>query len=58
MPSYYFLCRNCDATVTVTISIKDELKTPLCAQCKAAMVRDYGVGAIKFNGSGWASKEK
>lgn len=36
-------------------SIKDEVKIPICAGCKAEMVRDYGVAAIKFNGGGFYS---
>lgn len=58
MPSYDYFCKGCDNTTTLVVGIKEELKAPICIDCKAEMVRSFGVTAIKFNGSGWASKEK
>lgn len=58
MPSYDFFCRDCGDAVTVAISIEKKLTVPVCAKCKSAMVRSFGVQAIQFKGRGWASKEK
>ena len=58
MPSYDYKCKTCDNTTTLIIGIKEQAQTPICANCKAEMVRSYGIAAVKFKGSGWASKEK
>ena len=55
MPKYGYKCRTCDNCTSLMTSIKDEVKIPICAGCKAEMVRDYGVAAIKFNGGGFYS---
>lgn len=56
MPSYDFKCSKCESVETVVFGIKEELIAPKC--CKAAMTRQYGLQAVQFKGSGWASKEK
>tara|TARA_R110000822_G_scaffold170137_4_gene310032 strand:+ start:718 stop:894 length:177 start_codon:yes stop_codon:yes gene_type:complete len=58
MPNYDFYCRECADAVTVLASIEKKINVPVCAKCKQAMVRRFGVEAIQFKGRGWASKEK
>lgn len=58
MPTYDYKCRDCDATATLITSIREELKTPICSNCKLDMVRDYGSPAIGFKGSGFYSTDK
>jgi putative FmdB family regulatory protein len=58
MPSYDYKCKSCDNTVSLVVSIKDDPQTPVCVDCKAEMVRSYGIQAVQFKGSGWASKTK
>ena len=58
MPTYDFKCRDCDNTATLITSIRDELKIPICANCKLDMVRDFGAPAIGFRGSGFYTTDK
>lgn len=58
MPSYDYKCKSCDNAVSVHVSIKDTPEVPVCVDCKAEMVRSFGVQAVQFKGTGWASKTK
>ena len=53
MPVYLFVCSNCGVTEKIVAEINEQLKTPYCGLCELDMERKFGVGAIKFNGSGW-----
>jgi putative FmdB family regulatory protein len=55
MPNYDYKCRTCENKATIMTSIKDEIKLPICAACKAEMVRDYGVLGVSFKGGGFYS---
>jgi len=58
MPTYDYKCRECDNSTTLITSIREELKIPICANCKLSMVRDYGSPAISFTGSGFYTTDK
>lgn len=57
MATYEFYCKTCTQTVSVTAPI-GEAQRPKCLKCQADMTRDYGIGAIKFNGTGYYSTDK
>jgi putative FmdB family regulatory protein len=52
MPVYDFKCE-CGKTSTITIGIADLDKFVCKCICGKPMVRQFGVGAITFKGSGW-----
>lgn len=58
MPTYDYACKTCENRVSIMLSIKENPKAPVCIECKAEMPREYGVQAVTFKGTGWASKEK
>lgn len=53
MPSYNYICKNCESITTVIRSIHDAEKVPQCTKCDTEMVKKYGIGAVTFKGSGW-----
>lgn len=53
MPDYIFICKECGGNKTITAPITEEVKAPHCHLCDLEMVKKFGVGAIKFNGTGW-----
>lgn len=57
MPTYDFVCKTCEQTVTITAGM-NELKTPKCLKCDSEMTRNYGFSAIKFVGNGFYTKDK
>jgi putative FmdB family regulatory protein len=57
MPTYEFICRECNQTVSVTASMEG-IQTPKCLACLKDMARDYSFGAIKFVGNGFYSRDK
>lgn len=52
MPVYDFKCE-CGKTSTITIGITDVENFRMACICGKPMVRQFGVGAITFKGSGW-----
>jgi putative FmdB family regulatory protein len=52
MPVYDFKCE-CGKTSTITISIADVDAFRCTCICGKPMVRQFGVGAVTFKGSGW-----
>ena len=52
MPTYEFICKTCDQTISVTAPM-GEAQRPKCLACQTDMIRDYGIGAITFKGSGF-----
>jgi putative FmdB family regulatory protein len=57
MPNYQFVCLECDNTVDVFFPITEKHQDVICEECGNRRNKVFGVGAIQFNGSGWASKE-
>lgn len=55
MPNYDYKCRTCDSKVSIVTGIDKPLEVPICSACKAEMVRDYGILAVKFKGKGFYS---
>lgn len=58
MPTYDYKCRDCTFTATITTGIKETLNVPVCVSCKLELVRDYGIQAVTFKGSGFYSTDK
>jgi putative FmdB family regulatory protein len=58
MPTYDYACKTCQAEVSFMVSINDNIEPPICVECKAEMIRSYGLRGVTFKGNGWASKEK
>jgi putative FmdB family regulatory protein len=57
MPNYQFVCVECDNTIDVFFSITEPHQDVFCEQCGNRRNKVFGVGAVQFNGSGWASKK-
>lgn len=53
MPTYDFKCTECPNTITVSIRITDQVTPPVCADCAITMVRQFGLAAVTFKGTGW-----
>jgi putative FmdB family regulatory protein len=56
--TYEYVCRNCDNTMTVARPITDPDPGYFCGTCGHQMNKSYSIGTIKFNGSGFYSKDK
>jgi putative FmdB family regulatory protein len=53
-PVYDYKCQDCESTITIVRSIKDDEHTPICAHCAREMTRSYdSAPAITFKGKGW-----
>jgi len=57
MPTYVFMCPNCGVTKQVVEQLNEEVETPYCGLCELDMERRFGLGAIRFIGSGWAKND-
>lgn len=58
MPTYEYMCRECETNKTDTRSINDPEPTHMCVKCGNKMNKVFNVGAVTFNGSGFYSKDK
>jgi putative FmdB family regulatory protein len=58
MPTYQYVCRECETTLSETRSITAPSPTHMCEKCGNKMTQVYNIGAITFNGSGFYSKDK
>jgi putative FmdB family regulatory protein len=58
MPTYEYLCRECEVSLTDTRSISDPEPEHICEKCGSKMNKVFNVGAVTFNGSGFYSKDK
>jgi len=58
VPSYDYKCKNCNITKSITRSFEEKEIDYVCNTCGSSLVRVYSLGAIKFNGSGFYSKDK
>jgi putative FmdB family regulatory protein len=54
---YDYKCDTCKSELTVERSIHAEANAPICFDCHTPMDRVYGVGGIKFTGSGFYSTD-
>jgi putative FmdB family regulatory protein len=54
---YDYKCETCKSELTIERSIHAEANAPICFDCHTPMDRVYGVGGIKFTGSGFYSTD-
>ena len=57
MPAYKYQCVTCNEIEVITFQLNEIHKAPLCPKCDKEMVRQFGVGAIRFVGTGWAKND-
>jgi len=55
MATYNYKCEICNATVSVSNPISEEIKTPKCLACKEDMTRVFNAPSLSFKGTGWGS---
>lgn len=58
MPTYEYLCRECETEVSEVRSISDPEPVHICEKCGNRMNKVFKLGAVTFNGSGFYSKDK
>lgn len=58
MPTYDYKCKECRYTASITTGINKEIQIPICGKCQLELVRDYGVQAVTFKGSGFYTTDK
>jgi putative FmdB family regulatory protein len=58
MPTYEYVCRECDIKFSEVRSISDPEPIHICKECGYVMNKVYNLGAVTFNGSGFYSKDK
>jgi len=59
MPTYEYRCSFCNESKSITISLKqDAPENQACESCTGTMVRQFGLAAVTFKGTGWASTDK
>ena len=58
MPTYEYVCRECDTKVSEVRSITDPEPMHMCKECGNKMNKVFNLGAVTFNGSGFYSKDK
>jgi putative FmdB family regulatory protein len=58
MPTYQYICRECETEITETRGINDPEPVHVCTQCGNKMNKVYNLGAVTFRGSGFYSKDK
>ncbi len=58
MPTYEYVCKECETKLSEIRSIHDPSPEHLCEKCGQKMNQVISLGGIKFNGSGFYSKDK
>ncbi len=58
MPTYEYICRECETRLSEVRSISDPEPVHLCEKCGYIMNKIYNLGAVTFKGSGFYSKDK
>lgn len=53
MPTYLYQCKDCEQRVSVSRAITDQEVPPVCIECAKPMLKQYGLNAVTFKGSGW-----
>jgi putative FmdB family regulatory protein len=55
MPTYQYICKECDSTISHLVPINESLVAPKCLSCQKEMERIFAVPNIAFRGGGWGS---
>jgi putative FmdB family regulatory protein len=58
MPTYEYQCINCLVSTDFVFAIDEKHPEKFCEKCGYRLSRIYNIGAVTFNGDGWAGKEK
>jgi putative FmdB family regulatory protein len=58
MPTYEYICRECEVKLLETRSIHDPSPVHFCEKCGNRMNQVIGSLGIQFKGSGFYSKDK
>lgn len=58
MPTYEYVCRECETSLTEIRSIHDPSPVHICEKCGNRMNQVVSLGGIQFKGSGFYSKDK
>lgn len=58
MPVYDYKCGDCGCSDYTERSMRDSDTPHPCPQCGANMTRLFTIGAVAFNGNGFASTDK
>ena len=53
MPTYLYECKDCEQKVSVSRAITDQEIPPVCIECAKPMLKQYGLTAVTFKGTGW-----
>lgn len=54
---YDYKCDDCATSYEVERSMYDESVAPMCTACGKSMTRVWGVGSIRFEGTGFYSTD-
>jgi putative FmdB family regulatory protein len=57
MPAYKYQCVDCNEIEVMKFALNEVHVAPLCPKCDKPMIRQFGVGAVKFVGLGWAKND-
>lgn len=55
MPTYDFVCMNCDHTTEMHQAF-DSTSRPSCSKCGELMIKSYTPPAVHFKGGGWGGQ--
>ena len=55
MPTYQYVCEDCNTSQDLKRNVDERDDEVLCEQCSKAMKRTFGSPAITFNGPGFYS---
>jgi putative FmdB family regulatory protein len=55
MPKYDFVCDKCNNIKTLSYTMNEKHKEPICEKCNLKMKRMYGKVPIHFKGPGWTT---
>ena len=58
MAMYDYVCRSCEASITIYRGIADKEEIPKCLACNKLYSRVYSSVGVAFNGSGFYSTDK
>jgi len=58
MPTYQFICRECEEQKEIISALHEQLDTPECYKCGMEMKRNYGLLDVQFKGTGFYSTDK
>jgi putative FmdB family regulatory protein len=58
MPTYEYLCRECEISISEVRSISSPEPTHMCEKCGSKMNKVYSMGNPVFKGSGFYRTDK